>query len=66
MVSLAACGSGGSDQGTLAQIRKDGVLRHHALRRDGSIRDTVMYSMSAGEWPEARAELQARLAKQRD
>jgi RimJ/RimL family protein N-acetyltransferase len=42
--------------------RKDGVLRHHAVRRDGTIRDTVMYSMSAGEWPEAKAELQARLA----
>jgi RimJ/RimL family protein N-acetyltransferase len=43
--------------------RKDGVLRHHAPRRDGTIRDTVMYSMSAGEWPEAKAELQARLAR---
>jgi len=43
--------------------RKDGVLRHHAVRRDGTIRDTVMYSMTAGEWPEARAELQARLAR---
>ena len=37
--------------------RKDGVLRHHAVRRDGTIRDTVMYSMSVGEWPEAKAEL---------
>lgn len=37
--------------------RKDGVLRGHALRRDGTIRDTVMYSMTAGEWPEARAQL---------
>ena len=37
--------------------KKDGVLRGHALRRDGSIRDTVMYSMRAGEWPEARAQL---------
>jgi len=43
--------------------RKDGVLRHHAVRRDGTIRDTVMYSMTAGEWPEARAELRARLAR---
>jgi N-acetyltransferase len=46
--------------------KKDGVLRHHALRRDGTIRDTVMYSMSAGEWPEAKAELQARLARSAD
>lgn len=37
--------------------KKDGVLRGHALRRDGTIRDTVMYSMTAGEWPEARAQL---------
>lgn len=36
---------------------KDGVLRGHAMRRDGTIRDTVMYSMRAGEWPEARAQL---------
>lgn len=37
--------------------RKDGVIRHHQLRRDGTVRDTVMYSMTAGEWPEARAQL---------
>ena len=37
--------------------QKDGVIRGHALRRDGTIRDTVMYSMRAGEWPEARAQL---------
>jgi RimJ/RimL family protein N-acetyltransferase len=38
--------------------KKDGVIRGHALRRDGTIRDTVMYSLRAGEWPEARAQLQ--------
>lgn len=38
--------------------KKDGVIRGHALRRDGTIRDTVMYSMRSGEWPEARAQLQ--------
>ena len=43
--------------------RKDGVLRHHAVRRDGTIRDTVMYSMTAAEWPEAKAELRSRLAR---
>jgi RimJ/RimL family protein N-acetyltransferase len=36
---------------------KDGVLRGHALRRDGTIRDTVMYSLTAGEWPEVKAHL---------
>lgn len=40
---------------------KDGVLRCHALRRDGSIRDTVMYSLLNAEWPAVRARLQARL-----
>lgn len=45
--------------------RKDGVLRHHALRRDGTVRDTVMYSLAAGEWPETRAQLQYLLAKPR-
>ena len=42
--------------------RKDGVIRHHALRRDGTVRDTVMYSMAVGEWPEAKAELRWRLS----
>jgi RimJ/RimL family protein N-acetyltransferase len=37
--------------------KKDGVIRGHALRRDGSIRDTVMYSLSRGEWPEVQAQL---------
>jgi N-acetyltransferase len=41
--------------------RKDGVIRGHALRRDGTIRDTVMYSLRAGEWPEVRAQLIYRL-----
>lgn len=42
--------------------RKDGVLRHHMLRRDGSVRDTVMYSMLAQEWPAAKQYLLQRLA----
>jgi N-acetyltransferase len=37
--------------------RKDGVIRGHALRRDGTIRDTVMYSLRIGEWPEVKAQL---------
>jgi N-acetyltransferase len=45
--------------------RKDGIIRGHALRRDGTIRDTVMYSMTAGEWPEARAQLIYQLSKPR-
>lgn len=45
--------------------KKDGVIRGHALRRDGTIRDTVMYSMRTGEWPEARAQLLYLLDKPR-
>jgi RimJ/RimL family protein N-acetyltransferase len=45
--------------------KKDGVLRGHAMRRDGTIRDTVMYSMRAGEWPEVKAQLQYLLHKPR-
>lgn len=37
--------------------KKDGVLRGHALRRDGTIRDTVMHSLRSGEWPEVKAQL---------
>jgi RimJ/RimL family protein N-acetyltransferase len=45
--------------------QRDGVLRHHALRRDGTVRDTVMYSMTPAEWPEAKARLLERLARER-
>ena len=37
--------------------KRDGMIRGQALRRDGTVRDTVMYSMAAGEWPEAEAQL---------
>jgi RimJ/RimL family protein N-acetyltransferase len=37
--------------------KKDGVIRGQALRRDGTIRDTVMYSLHRGEWPEVCAHL---------
>jgi len=37
--------------------KKDGVIRGHTLRRDGTIRDTVMYSLHRGEWPEVRSHL---------
>lgn len=45
--------------------KKDGVIRGHALRRDGTVRDTVMYSMRRGEWPEAKAQLLYLLDKPR-
>ena len=45
--------------------KKDGVIRGHALRRDGTIRDTVMYSLRSGEWPEVKAQLLHLLDKPR-
>jgi RimJ/RimL family protein N-acetyltransferase len=44
---------------------KDGVLRHHGLRRDGTVRDTVMYSLAAGEWPGVKAHLEHQLTRPR-
>ncbi|NRR33224.1 GNAT family N-acetyltransferase [Oxalobacteraceae bacterium] len=41
----------------------DGVLRHHGMRRDGTVRDTVMYSIVRGEWPEVKAHLQYKLQR---
>ena len=43
--------------------KKDGVIRHHWPRRDGSVRDTVMYSVLAGEWPGVKRHLESRLRK---
>lgn len=43
--------------------KKDGVLRHHQPRRDGTVRDTVMYSIAAGEWDEIKAQLRYQLAR---
>ena len=45
---------------------RDGELRHHQRRRDGSVRNTVMYSMLASEWPAARERLTERIGRPRD
>jgi N-acetyltransferase len=45
--------------------KKDGVLRHHFRRRDGSVRDSVMYSVLVSEWPAVRQNLEWRLARRR-
>lgn len=41
--------------------RREGVLRKYQIRTNGYIRDTVMYSVLAEEWPEVKAALEARL-----
>jgi RimJ/RimL family protein N-acetyltransferase len=43
--------------------KRDGVIRHHAARRDGSVRDTVMYSILASEWPDVRRHLEHRMQR---
>lgn len=41
--------------------KRDGVLRNHVVMPDGRVRDTVVYSIIAGEWPGVRANLEFRL-----
>ena len=41
----------------------DGTIRRHQLRRDGTVRDTVMYSILAEEWPDVRRHLVGRLQR---
>jgi len=43
--------------------KKDGVIRHHAQRKDGTVRDSVMYSILAAEWPDVRRHLDLRVAR---
>ena len=43
--------------------KKDGVIRHHAPRRDGTVRDTVIYSILAAEWRDVKRHLELRLER---
>jgi RimJ/RimL family protein N-acetyltransferase len=43
--------------------RQDGILRHHQVRRDGTARDSVMFSILAAEWPDVKRHLETRLAR---
>jgi N-acetyltransferase len=43
--------------------KRDGVIRHFGVRRDGSVRDSVMYSVLATEWPNVRRHLEFRLQR---
>jgi RimJ/RimL family protein N-acetyltransferase len=45
--------------------KRDGVIRHQKLRRDGTVRDTVMYSILRVEWPAVKSNLEAKLAASR-
>ncbi|MFN2602885.1 MAG: GNAT family N-acetyltransferase [Gemmatimonadaceae bacterium] len=48
---------------TALGAKKEGVLRHHQLRRDGTVRDSVMFSILAVEWPDVQRHLKSRLAR---
>jgi len=43
--------------------KKDGVIRHHSARRDGTVRDTVMYSILLAEWRDVKRHLELRLER---
>jgi N-acetyltransferase len=43
--------------------KRDGVLRHHAARRDGTVRDSVMYSIVRAEWRDVKRHLELRLRR---
>ena len=43
--------------------KKDGVIRHHAARRDGTVRDSHVYSILLSEWPEVKRHLEMRLKR---
>jgi len=43
--------------------KKDGVLRRHQRRRDGTVRDSVMYSVLKEEWPDVKRHLELRLQR---
>lgn len=46
--------------------RKDGVIRHHLARPDGTVRDTVMFSVLAAEWGDVKRHLATRLVRYAD
>jgi N-acetyltransferase len=43
--------------------KQEGILRSHRFRRDGSIRDSVIFSIIRDEWPQVKAALESRLAQ---
>ncbi len=65
VVGLRTDGFNFRSQQAIARLgaKMDGVLRHHGVRKDGSARDTVMYSVLAHEWPDVRRNLELRLRR---
>lgn len=65
VVGLRTDGENLASQAAIERLgaHKDGAIRHHALRRDGTVRDTVMYSILRSEWPAVKSALHARLER---
>lgn len=65
VVGLRTDGENHASQAAIERLgaNKDGTIRHHALRRDGTPRDTVMYSILRSEWPAIKSALHARLER---
>ncbi|UVW28263.1 GNAT family N-acetyltransferase [Massilia sp. H6] len=65
VVGLRTDGENHASQAAIERLgaNKDGTIRHHALRRDGTPRDTVMYSILRSEWPAIKSALYARLER---
>lgn len=53
-----------ASQAAIARLgaQREGVIRHHLRHRDGSLRDTINFSIIDAEWPTVKCNLQARLA----
>jgi len=64
-VELVTDGRNLRSQAAIAKLGavREGVLRRHKLTWTGHVRDTVMFSIIADEWPSVRAGLQARLGR---
>ena len=43
--------------------KKDGVIRHHVARKDGTVRDSHVYSILRSEWPDVKRHLESRLKR---
>jgi RimJ/RimL family protein N-acetyltransferase len=65
VVGLRTDGENFASQAAIEALgaRKDGIIRHHTVRRDGTPRDTVMYSILRSEWPAIKSALHGRLER---
>lgn len=62
-VQLKTDGNNTRSQAAIAKLgaKREGTLRNHRIRPDGTIRDTVMFSILDEEWPEVKAGLMRRI-----